>query len=181
MLESGTHSLDGVKAESGTVEIDDSFQSVSFQQDFSARPVVFSQAQSRRGLDAVVTRNADVSRTGMRVLLKEQDSYGAHMEEVVGYLAVEEGFGTLGGSAFEAGRTPVAVTEDWYEISFDGSYSDPSFVTDIQSYTGYDTAEIRYRNLTGSSVEVKIEEERSLDDEVAHRAESVGYLVFDGA
>ncbi|WP_144240087.1 DsbA family protein [Haladaptatus cibarius] len=179
VLEAGTHSLDGVKTESGRVTTDDDFQSVSFQQDFSDRPVVFSQAQSRRGLDAVVTRNDDVSRNGMRVCLKEQDSYGAHTDESVGYLAVEEGFGTLGGSSFEAGRTSESVTEDWHEIRFDGSYSDPSFVADIQTYNGWDSSQIRYRNLTSSSVEVKVEEEQSEDAEVVHRAESVGYLVFD--
>lgn len=79
-----------MKAESGRVTTDDDFQSVSFGRDFSTRPVVFSQAQSQSGLSAVVTRHDDVSQNGMRVRLKEQDSYGAHTTESVGYLVFDE-------------------------------------------------------------------------------------------
>ncbi len=179
VFESGAHSLGGATVEVGHVTTDDSFRTVSFEQDFASTPVVFSQAQSRNGLDAVITRHHEVSRDGMDICLKEQDRYGAHTDESVGYLAVEEGYGSVGGTDFEAGRTGDVVTHQWHEISFDGSHDNPTFIADIQTYNGYDSSEIRYRNLTSSSVEVRIEEERSADDEVAHRAESVGYLVFD--
>jgi hypothetical protein len=181
VLESGTHSLDGVNAEAGRVTTDHSFRFLGFDQNFSSTPVVFSQAESSRGPHAVVTRHRNVSSNGMSVRLQEQNSYGAHMNESVGYLAVEEGRGSLGGAAFEAGRTPDSVTHRWHRISFDWSYDDPRFVADVQTYNGSDAAEVRYRNLSSSGVEVRIEEERS-DDEVFHRnSESVGYLVFDGA
>ncbi|WP_227355438.1 DsbA family protein [Haladaptatus salinisoli] len=181
VLESGTHSLDGVSAEAGRVTTDHTFRSLEFGANFSATPVVFSQPQSYRGSHAVVTRHRNVSTSGMSVRLQEQESYGAHTTESVGYLAVEEGRGTLGGAAFEAGRTPESVTHGWHRISFDGSYSNPRFVADVQTYKGWNTSAVRYRNLSSSGVEVRIEEERSDDDEVTHRGESVGYLVFDGA
>ncbi len=180
VLESGTHSLDGAKAEAGRVTTDETFQSLRFEQDFSSTPVVFSQAQTYHGPHAVVTRNRDVTSNGMSVRLQEQDSYGWHTNESVGYLAVEEGHGTLGGSAFEAGRTSDSVTEDWPRLLFDRSYDSPQFVADIQTYHGWDSSEIRYRNLSSSGVEVRIEEERSDDSERDHTTESVGYLVFDG-
>ncbi len=181
VFESGTHTFDGAKVEAGRVNTNHTFQPVSWEHDFTSTPVVFSQAQSRHGHDALVTRHHEVSRDGMGVRLKEQDSFGAHMDESVGYLAVEAGFGTLSGSAFEAGKTSEVVTDEWHEISFDRLYDNPEFVADIQSYNGFDTAEIRHRNLSSNGVEVRIEEERSVDDEVAHIEESVGYLVFDGA
>ncbi|WP_458206035.1 thioredoxin domain-containing protein [Haladaptatus sp. NG-SE-30] len=181
VLESGTHSLDGLNAEAGQMTTDNTFQSISFDQSFSSTPVVFSQPQTYNGSHAVVTRHRSVSSNGMDVRLQEQDSYGWHANESVGYLAVEPGRGTLDGAAFEAGRTPDTVTEDWHWVSFDRSYTDPQFVADIQTYHGKDTAEIRYRNLSSSGVEVRIEEERSDDSEVNHTTESVGYLVTEGA
>ena len=179
-LDDGTHSLDGATVEAGTVWTDDGFAAVSFDAGFASTPVVFSQPQTRRGLDAIVTRNRDVSADGMSVRCQEQDAYGAHMNEQVGYLAVERGYGTLGEAAFEAGRTADAVTHEWHEVTFDREYLDPQFVADIQTYDGYDASQVRYRNLTSSGAEVKIEEGRSEDDETVHRTERVGYLVVEG-
>jgi hypothetical protein len=55
------------------------------------------------------------------------------------------------------------------------------FLADVQTVNGPDTCTLRYRNLTGSSVEVLVEEERSADDEKGHKQERVGYLVVEGA
>ncbi|WP_327053059.1 DsbA family protein [Halomicrococcus gelatinilyticus] len=179
-FDAGTHSLDGATVEAGTVWTDHGFSDVSFDADFGGTPVVFSQPQTRRGLDAIVTRNRDVSADGMAVRCQEQDAYGAHMDEQVGYLAVGQGYGTLGDAAFEAGRTADAVTHEWHEVTFDREYLKPQFVADLQTYHGYDASQVRYRNLTSSGVEVKVEEERSVDDETIHRTERVGYLVVEG-
>lgn len=45
---------------------------------------------------------------------------------------------------------------------------------------GLQTAEVRYRNLMESSVEVKIEEERSADRETFHLNVRIAYLVVEG-
>ena len=54
------------------------------------------------------------------------------------------------------------------------------FVADLQTFEGYNTAELRYRNLSGTGVDVKVEEEQSEDDETGHRYEAIGYAVFEG-
>jgi uncharacterized protein YkwD len=97
----------------------------------------------------------------------------------VGYLAVEPGSGTLNGRAFEAG-TRNDVPGSWRTIEFGGTYSDPVLLAALQTFRGANTCGVRYRNLTESSVEVKVEEERSRDAETAHLGERVGYLVVEG-
>ena len=49
----------------------------------------------------------------------------------------------------------------------------------MQTYYGTDTANLRYRNLTGTGVDIKVEEEQSRDTETAHTSETVGYAVFE--
>ena len=52
------------------------------------------------------------------------------------------------------------------------------FLADLQSFNGDDPVDIRYRNLTQSGVEVRIEEEQSADEETSH-LEAIGYAVFE--
>jgi hypothetical protein len=49
----------------------------------------------------------------------------------------------------------------------------------MQTIDGPNPAELRYRNLSDSGVEVRIEEEQSKDTETAHTTESVGYFVLE--
>jgi len=48
----------------------------------------------------------------------------------------------------------------------------------MQTSDGMDTAALRWRDKDTIGVEVKIEEEQSLDTEMAHITEMVGYMVF---
>jgi hypothetical protein len=74
------------------------------------------------------------------------------------------------------------VTHNWQQVSFEGSYAGSAlFLGGMQTFGGPDTAGLRYRNLSGSSVDVRVEEERSAEDETKHTDEIVGYLVIDDA
>ncbi|WP_435175397.1 CAP domain-containing protein [Halorussus sp. AFM4] len=171
---------DGTDFEFGRVRTDHRWESVSFSASFSATPAVFSQAQTVAGGQPVVTRHRDVSASGLSVRLQEAESRGAHRVEDVGYLAVEPGSGTLDGRAYEAG-TRSDVGSAWTTIEFGSTYSDPVLLVDVQTFRGSNTCSVRYRNLTGSSVDVRVQEERSADAETAHLGERVGYLVVEGA
>jgi uncharacterized protein YkwD len=176
----GSYSLgDGTRLEIGRVGTNHRWTSNSFSASFSATPVVFSQTQTVNGPQPIVTRHRGVSESEFDVRLQEEESLGPHRTEDVGYLAIEPGSGTLNGRAFEAG-TRADVTDTWQTIQFGDTYRQPVFVADGQSFRGANTCGVRYRNLTDSSVEVKIEEERSHDDETAHLGERVGYLVVEG-
>ena len=179
VLESGTHtSPEGHRIEVGTTGADHTFSDVRFAQEFTQTPVVLGGAQTYRGADPIVTRQRDVSTTGMGVRVQEEQSRGAHVAETVGYVAVEPGTSSLNGVSIEAGRTSNAVTEGWYQLGFQSSYDTPQFLAAMQTFDGPDPAGLRYRNLTKSGAEVKIEEEQSANTETIHTTESVGYVVL---
>lgn len=183
-LDAGNDSLGGLPADVGTLQTDNHFNRVGFDQGFDTTPVVFTQSQTYNGPNPIVTRQRDASPDGVDVRLQEEEGEkhgGAHRDETVGYVAVEPGSGTIDGDhPFEAGFAD-GVDDSWHRIEFSGSYDDPLFLADIQTFDGSDTANLRYRNLTDSGVDVFVEEERSEDDETWHQGERVGYLVVEGA
>ena len=179
-VESGVYQLDCGSLEVGTCTTNHDFTGIGFDADFSSRPVVLVQSQTEVGTDPIVPRLQNVSTGGMAVLVQEEDGEengGYHYEEEVAYLAVEPGTGTLSGRPFEAGTT--TADHEWTKISFDQTYDDPTFLASTQTYTGWNTVTVRYRNLTGSSVEIMLQEEQSADLEMSHDPERVGYLVVE--
>lgn len=176
--ESGTaETTDGTLLEAGTVRTDHTRTRVSFAQSFSSAPVVLTQVQTLNGWQPVVTRNEDVSADGATLRLQEEEALGTHLVETVGYVAVEPGTGTLDGTPFEVGVADVG--DAWKTVSFADQYQSPVLLADLQTTNGSDTCDVRYRNLTESSVDLRAEEETSRDAETVHRVERVGYVVFD--
>lgn len=183
VLDAGTLNLDGLPAEAGHVRTSHEPARFEFEQDFSPTPVVFTQAQTVNGPNPVVTRNMDLSVGGVTVQLQEEEDgehNGTHLSERIGYLAVEPGSGTAFGRTAEVGRSQLDVDGSWHRIHFSQSFDNPWLVADLQTFEGFNTASLRYRNLTGSGVDVFVEEEQSRDGETDHTDESVGYLVVEG-
>lgn len=181
-VEKGTYQLDGGrKIEVGTVDVNHSFTSVSFESDFFHTPVVLAQSQTENGTDPIVTRTRNVSSDGFEVRIQEEDGEengGYHYPETVAYVAMGPGPGSMGDSPVEAGTR--TVDHRWTRVEFDRQYANPTFLASVQSFEGWNSVAVRYRNLTGTSVEVRVEEERSQDREQRHLDEDVGYLVLEG-
>jgi len=179
-LDQGTHQLsNGANIVAGTASTNHRWHAEEFGSSFSNAPLVFSTVQTVRGLQPVTTRHRNVIRSGFDIRLQEEEAQGTHRTEDIGYLALEPGTGTLGGHPFEAGVRDD-VGDGWKSISFAQTYRDPVLLTDLQTYRGWNTCVVRYRNLSESGVEIKVEEERSADRETAHLHERIGYLVMDG-
>ena len=78
----------------------------------------------------------------------------------------------------EAGKTPEDTTHEWRPVQLQSNYGrDPVVVASAQTFNGGDQAGVRVRNARYTNVEFMVEEEQSLDTEVTHVAESIGYLV----
>ncbi|SIR73075.1 Subtilase family protein [Haladaptatus litoreus] len=170
----------GLRAEVGSLQTDQTFTRENFFQTFTTIPIVISQAQTVNEADPVVTRNRNVSSTGFDVRLQEETSGGNHASETIGYIAIEPGISTLNGVPFEAGLTSDTVTHNWASIAFQRVYEEPVFIANLQTYDGSDPAALRYQNLGGSAVDIRVEEEQSVDTETGHTSEVVSYLVFEG-
>lgn len=180
VLQQGSHEVGGRAVEVGTVEADHRWADVSFDGSFDEVPVVFTQSQTREGGDPIVTRNRNVTAAGFQTVLQEEEARrsGGHVTETVGYVAVEPGTSGGRGPTFRVGRVG-GVDDGWHGIDFGDEYDDePTFVADMQTTNGGNTAGLRYRNYDGRSVEVRVDEETSADGETHHVDETVGYWVF---
>ena len=110
---------------------------------------------------------------------------GRHVTEEVGYVAFKPSTDVLTTptgltNKYEAGRTPSAVTDEFYRIDFQQLYdANPLFLAATQTVHGPDTTALRYARLGGKKADVFCEEERSADAETNHAPEVVGYLVFN--
>ncbi|MEM7737927.1 MAG: putative glycoside hydrolase, partial [Deinococcota bacterium] len=182
VIEQGQHSLRGVEVEVGTVSADHQFFTHEFTSTFGTPPVVLSQVQTTNDGTAVVTRQQNVTEAGFAVRLQEQEAFDrgserAHVPETVAYLAAEVGVGEGLELATQGG-----INHTWAALNFNNTYNAPIFLANLQTYAGGDTAGLRLRELASATgVEVKVEEEKSFDNEKNHAPEVVGWLVLEGA
>lgn len=180
--EPGRHDLDGVTVEAGAVTAGASFRRVDFASGFNSTPVVLSQVASTFDRTAVITRQANLSGTGFRVRLQEQESkYRSgqeHGQETVHYIALSTGWGKVGGQRMKVHRMGINTTDKWRDINFGPTYPDPGLIVAAQSFKGSDTVSPRYRRLTATGAQVRMQEEQSHDKETGHGAERLGWVVI---
>ncbi|MFB6071292.1 MAG: hypothetical protein ABEJ76_09735 [Halanaeroarchaeum sp.] len=181
VIEAGTHSIGGQQVTAGTVSVDDDWKTVSYPTGFQGTPVVLSVSQTNNGPDRIITRTKGVSANSFSVRVQEAEgSDENHTTEQVGYVAFEQGTGSVGSTSFTAGRTGAQVDDSTHTVSFNGNFGEsPAFLADAQTANGSDTANVRYGNLSGNSVDLFVEEEKTNDWETDHATEVVGYVVFD--
>ncbi len=177
-LENGAQTLGSLDAEAGSVNINQNWTTVNFSQSFSSAPVVVAQVASFNGSQGVTNRIRNVTANSFEIQLEEEEANdGTHNVERVDWIAIETGSTTVGGRSLVVGRTGNSVTDAWFTINY-SSVSGPTFIADMQTTDGGDTAALRHRNLGSTSVQVKVEEEQSLNTEVAHTTEVIGYILI---
>lgn len=180
VVEAGTHQLaDGRLIQAGRTSATSGTKTVSFPERFAAGPVVLSQVVTVNDAKAVVTRQKDVTAGGFALSLQSQEASATHQTETVAWIALASGRGTNAGKPYEIAVSPDAVTHTWYGLTFSQNFTQtPVLLAAMQRTDGRDSATLRYRSLSGKGVEVKVEEETSLDAEVIHTTESVGYVLL---
>jgi PKD repeat protein len=182
VVEKGRHKMpNGAWLEAGRIETDatNAFIPVAYRTRFQAEPVVLTSVSTYQGSQAVTVRLRNISQSGFDVTMEEQEaSPQDHLVEAIDYIAIEASSGEWAGLPFEVGRTANAVTHVRYSIPLMESMGDAGFVlADMQTTDGGDTASVR-TEVFENSVEVWIEEEQSLDEEIAHTTETVGYIIM---
>ncbi|MEO0899984.1 MAG: PQQ-dependent sugar dehydrogenase, partial [Bacteroidota bacterium] len=75
----------------------------------------------------------------------------------------------------EVGNTQI--THSWQTLNFQRSYTSPIIVAGASSYNENEPANVRIRNLTSNSCEIRLDE-WECDDET-HLQETVGYLIIE--
>ncbi|WP_231186260.1 hypothetical protein [Haladaptatus sp. DYF46] len=176
-----TDSGTAFRVKGGRVTVNTDFITVSLGDFFGTQtPVVLAQPQTNNGGEPVISRLDDVTNDSFAVRLQEEEAKGPHTDETVGYVALQQATGEIDGQPFEVQRTANTFDDQWNQITFEQQYDSPRLVADMQTFDGTDPATLRYRNLTGSGVEIKVQEEQSVDREDTHNPETIGYAVFEG-
>jgi hypothetical protein len=183
VMEAGTHVLpNGARVEAGKLHTNatNSFVTRSFNTAFPSPPAIVTSIMTFNGGQAVTTRVHDVATSSFKVTMREQEAQdNLHTGETIGYIAWEPGSGTVDDTlAYEVG-TASGVTGAFSSIAFTNTYANPPcLLVDMNTTNGGDTANLRWKSKTTSSVLVQVDEEQSLDSETAHVSEKVIYFAF---
>ncbi len=134
--------------------------------------------------DAVTTRVKDLTSSGFKVTLQEEESHhidttNIHLAEDVGYIALS----TVTNPDSIIGKTSAIFNHNWVTLNFGQTLSKTPdiFIADMETSYGLDTANVRYQNLGASSVEIITQEEISYDSETDHANEALSYLIAENA
>ena len=150
--------------------------------DAAQDPIVFAQVVTNNDPAAVTTRVRKVTPTEFQIKIQEEQANvrTQHGAETVSWLAIQQNMDTLGDLNYETGETPNAVTHRNYNLDFNRTFnSRPAFFAEMQTFDGGDPAAIRVREVTPDGARFFLQEERSLDFEVRHNPEVVGYWAID--
>jgi len=183
VMEQGNYTLaDGTKIEAAKLETRaaDSFQQVAFSEAFNVPPIVMTTITGFNDSNAVAGRVRQISVDGFGYRMQEQEgNVQDHGTENLSYIAWEPSSGAMGDTIYLVEKTIDAVKHDDYCIFFDEPFpSAPTFLADMQTTDGGDTANVRYANKDEFAVDVLIDEEQSRDTETGHTTEVVGYMAF---
>ena len=184
VVEAGSHTLpDGTKLVAGTTNLtNESFSTVSYGSSFSATPLVLGQVMTTNDAAAVVERIRNVGTSSFQMQMQEEEvADGTHATETVGFIAIDTGSATSGTVSMNAVLTGDTVRHTDTTVNFgsiDGT-ANPVILSDMQKRDGSDTATVRHRSQTSTSVTLFVEEEGSRDSELNHTTEVVGVLALE--
>jgi RHS repeat-associated protein len=141
----------------------------------SSIPVILTSVQTANEADALTTRVNDISASSFKIKLQEQESNPeSHLEETVGYIAIEPGSLSIDNndlfisSQENISNSPSALSSTGYQ----------KILAATQSINEEDTAALRKSGLTGSLLQISLQEEKSLDPEVTHADETIAYILI---
>ncbi|MDD2465513.1 MAG: PKD domain-containing protein [Desulfobulbus sp.] len=181
VLEKGRSMLeDGTVVVAGAFTGSTSWQKVSFPVSFSQTPVVLTTPTSVKDSKAVTGRVLPV-RSGFSYLLMAQEKAGTsvHKSETVHYVAWAAGKASQDAIRYEAVVGDSLISNAWKSIRVQSRFlQPPSLFAEMRTRAGLNTAALRLQKLSKSGFQVKVQEEQSLDNEVAHLGEKISYLAL---
>ena len=175
VIESGTHTIDGKTIIANTLPASTTIENEVFSTTFSSSPVVLSSIQTLISEPPLTYKinNTSPSSAEFYLQFEQNSSYTNEVPaESIGYIALQEGTYNLGTSTLYA-TTTSPFNQDWKTISISGFDSVSSFVASPQTNNDKDPFNLRYHTFETSSVTLKIQEEKSFDDEVKHNNNNV--------
>ncbi len=176
------HTLpNGKKMVAGVMEFTSQhWKTVHLPFNFSDNPIVFTQLVTNNEATAATVRLRNVTQNQFEIRLQEAESDDSiHVQESIAWMAIETGIQTTD-YQFQADTIPV--THGWATVSFAESFASiPLFFANMQTTRDADAATLRNNGVNWNNGKVRIQEENSVDLNLSHSTETVGYLVIDDA
>ncbi|MEL6677483.1 MAG: G8 domain-containing protein [Pseudomonadota bacterium] len=165
----GTWEVDGTTVQFGKTTGNNEMQNVALDKAAFGgdEPVIMTQIASDNDGSAALSQIWDVDEDSFQFhIIKEEAAANRHPTEDVHWMAVGDGGGLSSGtiSASNVRRT------------VEGADSDDAFFAARQTENGLDTAALRYMDNGNGKVAVLVQEEQSLDAELVHTQETIGWL-----
>ncbi|WP_310600900.1 PKD domain-containing protein [Desulfobulbus sp.] len=182
VMERGHYTLpSGAAVEAGSFTGATNFKTVPFTTAFAKAPVVLANIASMNETDTVSGRIKNITASNFSYYYREQEqNTNSHLTETVNYIAWELSTGTIGSLQYEVGKTANSVTNVWYSGKYQSGFNQaPLLLADMQTSNDLDTSALRVKSQTAAGFQIMVEEEQSKDKEVAHPAETVGYIALD--
>lgn len=190
VVEAGTWKLpDGTKLQAGTMTTDltpkEGFAQVGFDKGFGSAPVVLTQLQTFNGGDFANARKQSVNANGFRVSIEEEEAAnvrGYHVDEKIGWVAIEEGSGTWSGHRYFADIKLNAADSGNKSLGFGSAFTAaPEAFVQTRSYDGSDPVSTRYKGVNKDAVTVTLQEDQTFDNETGHGLEDMDVFALQGS
>lgn len=183
VLEQGRHTLaDGRRIEAGQLTGSTGKSTVSLKSSFINTPMVFTAITSCNDTEAISGRVLSVAKTGFSYIfqMQERNRSLSHSAEKVHYVAWEPGVGQIGTARYETAVPTQIFTSAWKAVALQSTFKKaPLLFAEMQSSNGLNPAVLRVQQTTAKGFQILIQEEQSLDREMFHTAEKIGYLAID--
>ncbi len=167
--------------------VKETYKWVYFEEPFDVIPIVVVSQVSNNESTPTFVRVHTVQLNRFRIKIQEEQAEdGIHLPETVSYIAMEPGEGTINGRKVFAGLTNREVRHNWFNIDFPLDIggaplfeNNPLFLAGMQSAYSAETAVLRYQLLSNYGVQVKVQEETSVDSEMSHTTQIVGFILIE--
>jgi hypothetical protein len=186
VVEEGSHFLAGLEVMATNVSSNKlleqgQWEDFVFDAPYDEAPAVFSSVSSTNGDDPITSRLNNVSVSGFSATMQEEEAKtDGHVTETLSLIVIEKGSGTTSDNrmikVLNAATDHTARKVDFGHTS---SLRYPVVVGDISSTFEPDPCVLQYKNLTSSSVELSLQEEKSYDSETTHALEDISIFVAE--
>lgn len=183
-LEVGIHDVGGKKWEAGRkASVTGTAATVTLANPYTAAPLVLTQVETVANAKALITRVSSVANTSFQVRVRQQENDTAALAgESVGYVAIEAGSGTVDGRAYSAGNVTSLDSGNYpfAYFSLPSGYTNHTLFAAAQSYNNAEPFALHRKRdqFQPDYVELQLHEDKSLDAETSHPAETIGYLAI---
>ena len=177
-IESGVHTLpDGRIIEAGYADADSDGEAVSLNGNFASAPTILTTVASDNHASHVDSDPFNITADGFDLNVEEAESQdGVHGLENVGWIAIQSGGDGSSGTA----QTIDGIDSDWSnDVDFGATYTDAVVLAETQTQNDSDTGNLIFRNIDSDNVDIRFEEDTSVDGDSGHAEETFGLVTFE--